>query len=206
MIALLNDREVAVRGVDIQPLGMFSYVSVDERVPAGNPIRKLRVLIDTILKEFDELLASRYEAGDRVSIPRRNGCRGSRCCRRSTACAASGCLNYNLLFRWFVDLNIDDPVWDRSTFSFSRDRLFDAEIAQRFFAHAVLLARLSELVSEERFSVDGTLLEAWASHRSCRRWQSAARGAVTRSMPRGRSGCAAGWLAKVTANRHVWPI
>ena len=77
-------------------------------------------------------------------------------------------LNYNLLFRRFVGLNIDDPVWDHSTFSFNRDRLFDVEIAQRFFAHTALLARLGELVSEEHFSVDGMLLEAWASHRSFR--------------------------------------
>ena len=77
-------------------------------------------------------------------------------------------LNYNLLFRWFVGLNIDDPVWDHSTFSFNRERLFDAEVAQRVFAHTVLRAGLDELVSDEHFSVDGTLLEAWASHRSFR--------------------------------------
>ncbi|MBB5357018.1 transposase [Rhodanobacter sp. ANJX3] len=69
-------------------------------------------------------------------------------------------LNYNLLFRWFVGLNIDDTVWDHSTISFNRDRLFDAEIAQRFFTSMVLLARLNDLVSDEHFSVDGSLLEA----------------------------------------------
>lgn len=74
----------------------------------------------------------------------------------------------SLLFRWFVGLNIDDPVWDHSTFSFNRDRLFDDEIAQTFFAHTVLLARVNDLVSDEHFSVDGTLLEAWASHKSFR--------------------------------------
>lgn len=77
-------------------------------------------------------------------------------------------MQYNLLFRWFVGLNIDDPVWDHSTFSFNRDRLFDAEVAQRFFEHTVLLARVNDLVSDEHFSVDGTLLEAWASHKSFR--------------------------------------
>src|SRR5579859_8129502 len=78
-------------------------------------------------------------------------------------------MNYNLLFRWFVGLNIDDPVWDHSTFSFNRERLFDAEIAQRFFENTVLLAKLGELVSDEHFSVDGSLLEAWASQKSFRR-------------------------------------
>ena len=77
-------------------------------------------------------------------------------------------LNYNLLFRWFVGLNVDDPVWDHSTFSFNRERLFDEAIAQQFFEHTVLLARMHELVSDEHFSADGTLLEAWASHKSFR--------------------------------------
>jgi len=171
MIALINDRAMAVRGADIQQLGMFSYVSVDERVPADHPIRKLRVLVDTILKELDDLLASRYADGGRVSIPPERLLRASLLqvvySVRSERLLMEQ-LNYNLLFRWFVGLNIDDPVWDHSTFSFNRERMFDAEIAQRFFAHTVLLARLGELVSDEHFSVDGTLLEAWASHKSFR--------------------------------------
>ncbi len=77
-------------------------------------------------------------------------------------------LNYNLLFRWFVGLNVDDPVWDHSTFSFNRERLFDEAIAQLFFEHTVLLARIHGLASDEHFSVDGALLEAWASHKSFR--------------------------------------
>jgi transposase len=77
-------------------------------------------------------------------------------------------LDYNLLFRWFVGLNIDDSVWDHSTFSFYRDRLFDDEVAQRSFENTVLQAQLPGLISDEHFSVDGTLLEAWASHKSFR--------------------------------------
>jgi transposase len=160
-----------VRGADVQQLGMFSYVSVDERVPADHPIRKLRVLVDAILKELDELLASRYAAGGRTSIPPERLLRASLLqvvySVRSERLLMEQ-LNYNLLFRWFVGLNIDDPVWDHSTFSFNRDRLFDADIAQGFFAHTVLLGRLNDLVSDEHFSVDGSLLEAWASHRSFR--------------------------------------
>ena len=160
-----------MRGADIQQLGMFSYVSVEDRVPSDHPIRKLRVLVDTILKELDELLASRYALGGRMPIPPERLLRASLLqvvfSVRSERLLMEQ-LNYNLLFRWFVGLNIDDAVWDHSTFSFNRDRLFDAEIAQRFFAHTVLLARLNDLVSDEHFSVDGSLLEAWASHRSFR--------------------------------------
>jgi transposase len=160
-----------MRGADVQQLGMFSTVSVDQRVPADHPIRKLRVMVDAILKELDGVLASRYAAGGRISIPPERLLRASLLqvvySVRSERLLMEQ-LDYNLLFRWFVGLNIDDPVWDHSTFSFNRERLFDAEIAQRFFEHTVLLARLKELVSDEHFSVDGTLLEAWASHRSFR--------------------------------------
>lgn len=160
-----------MRGADVQQLGMFSYVSVEARVPSDHPIRKLRVMVDAILKELDDVLAARYAAGGRESIP------PERLLRASLLQVVSSVrserllmeqLNYNLLFRWFVGLNIDDVVWDHSTFSFNRERLFDAEIAQRFFEHTVLLARLKDLVSDEHFSVDGTLLEAWASHKSFR--------------------------------------
>ena len=160
-----------MRGADVQQLGMFSYVSVDERVPANHPIRKLRQLVDVILREMDGLLASRYAAGGRISIPPERLLRASLLqvvySVRSERLLMEQ-LNYNLLFRWFVGLNIDEAVWDHSTFSFNRERLFDAEVAQRFFEHTVLVARLKELVSDEHFSVDGTLLEAWASHKSFR--------------------------------------
>lgn len=160
-----------MRGADVQQLGMFSVVSVEQRVPMDHPIRKLRVLVDTILKELDDLLASRYAPGGRESIPPERLLRASLLqvvySVRSERLLMEQ-LNYNLLFRWFVGLNIDDPVWDHSTFSFNRDRLFDAEVAQRFFENTVLLARLRGLVSDEHFSVDGTLLEAWASHKSFR--------------------------------------
>lgn len=160
-----------MRGADVQQAGMFSYVSLEERVPADHPIRKLRVLVDVILKELDGVLASRYAAVGRESIPPERLLRASLLqvvySVRSERLLMEQ-MQYNLLFRWFVGLNIDDPVWDHSTFSFNRERLFDAEIAQRFFAHTVLLARVGELVSDEHFSVDGTLLEAWASHKSFR--------------------------------------
>lgn len=160
-----------MRGADVQQLGMFSYVSLEERVPKAHPIRKLRILVDTILSELDDLLAKRYAPDGRPSIPPERLLRASLLqvvySVRSERLLMEQ-IEYNLLFRWFVGLNVDDPVWDHSTFSFNRDRLFDAEIAQAFFAHTVLLAKVGELVSDDHFSVDGTLLEAWASHKSFR--------------------------------------
>ena len=160
-----------MRGPDVQQLGMFSYVSVEERVPSDHPIRKLRVLVDTILADLDEVFSARYAVGGRASIPPERLLRASLLqvvySVRSERLLMEQ-LDYNLLFRWVVGLNVDDKVWDHSTFSFNRDRLFDEEIAQRFFEHTVLLARLQDLVSDDHFSVDGTLLEAWASHKSFR--------------------------------------
>lgn len=160
-----------MRSADIQQDGLFSYVSVESRVPADHPIRKLRVLVDTILRELDGVLASRYAVDGRPSIPPERLLRAALLqviySVRSERLLMEQ-LDYNLLFRWFVGLTIDDQVWDHSTFSFNRDRLFDETIAQRFFEHTVLLAQLNELVSDDHFSVDGTLLEAWASHKSFR--------------------------------------
>ena len=160
-----------MRGADIQQLGMFSYVSVEERVPRDHPIPKLRVLVDAVLSEVDTLLAARYSDVGRVSIPPERLLRAALLqvvySVRSERMLMEQ-MEYNLLFRWFVGLNIDDPVWDHSTFSFNRDRLFDDDIAQNFFAHTVLLGQVKDLVSDEHFTVDGGLLDAWASHRSFR--------------------------------------
>lgn len=161
-----------MRSPDVQQLGMFSYVSVDSRVPADHPIRKLRVLVDTILEGLDTTLSARYAPAGRPSIAPERLLRASLLqviySIRSERLLMEQ-LDYNLLFRWFVGVNVDDPVWDHSTFSFNRERLFDAEIAQAFFQHTVLLAEMNALVSDEHFTVDGSLLEAWASHKSFRR-------------------------------------
>jgi transposase len=160
-----------MRGADVQQLGMFSYVSVEDRVPEDHPIRTLRVLVDAIVKDLDGLFEARYAREGRPSIPPERMLRASLLqivySVRSERLLMEQ-LDYNLLFRWFVGLNIDDSVWDHSTFSFNRDRLFDDEVAQRFFENTVLQAQLRGLTSDEHFSVDGTLLEAWASHKSFR--------------------------------------
>ena len=161
-----------MRSPDVQQLGMFSYVSVEKRVPSDHPIRALRQLVDVLLKDLDPILERRYADSGRPSIPPERLLRAALLqvvySVRSERLLMEQ-LDYNLLFRWFVGLNVDDPVWDHSTFSFNRDRLFDDEIAQRFFESTVLHAQLKDLTSNEHFSVDGSLLEAWASHKSFRR-------------------------------------
>lgn len=161
----------SMRSPDLQQLGLFSYVSVEDRVPSDHPVRKLRVLVDTILQELDGELEKRYASLGRPSIAPERLLRASLLqvvySVRSERLLMEQ-LDYNLLFRWFVGLNIDDAVWDHSTFSFNRDRLFDDAIAQHFFQHTVILAHVADLASDEHFSVDGSLLEAWASHKSFR--------------------------------------
>lgn len=160
-----------MRSPDVQQLGIFSYVSIEKRVPEDHPIRPLRALVDKLLKDLDPIFDKRYSTFGRPSIPPERLLRAALLqviySVRSERLLMEQ-LNYNLLFRWFVGLNIDDEVWDHSTFSFNRDRLFDAEIAQRFFDSTVLHAEVNGLISSEHFSVDGTLLEAWASHKSFR--------------------------------------
>lgn len=148
---------------------MFSYVSVEERVPTDHPIRKLRVLVDTILAELDGVLASRYAEGGRPSIPPERLLRASLLqvvySVRSERLLMEQ-LDYNLLFRWFVGLAMDDAVWDHPVFSKNRDRLLAHDIVEAFFTEVMTLADKGGLLSKEHFSVDGTLIQAWASHKS----------------------------------------
>jgi transposase len=160
-----------MRSPDVQQLGMFAQVSIEDRVPKDHPIRPLRELVDRLLRDLDPVFEARYSKIGRPSIPPERLLRASLLqvvySVRSERLLMEQ-LDYNLLFRSFVGLNIDDAVWDHSTFSFNRDRLFDDEIAQRFFDSTVLHAEVKGMISSEHFSVDGTLLEAWASHKSFR--------------------------------------
>lgn len=126
-----------MRSPDVQQLGMFSYVSVEDRVPRDHPIRKLRVLVDTILKELDGLLASRYAVCGRASIAPERILRASVLqvvySIRSERLLMEQ-IDYNLLFRWFVGLNVDDPVWYHSTFSFNRERCSTRKSPSAFFS------------------------------------------------------------------------
>jgi len=158
-----------MRGSDNGQQKLFSYMSVEERISDEHPIRFLRVAVDKILSElstdFDEL----YSAGGRPSIPPEQLLRALLLQILYTVRSERQLmeqLNYNLLFRWFVGLNMDDPVWDPTTFSKNRDRFLDGNIAAKFFTRVLGLAKEAQLLSNEHFSVDGTLLESWASHKS----------------------------------------
>lgn len=160
-----------MRGNDDQPQsGMFSYVSLEERIPAAQPLRSVRKLADAVLAEMSKDFDGLYAKVGRPSIPPERlfralllqvfySVRSERLLMEQ--------LDYNLLFRWFVGLEIDEPVWNHAVFSKNRDRLLNQELAQRFFAR--VKAQAQGLMSDEHFTVDGTLIEAWASHKSFQR-------------------------------------
>jgi transposase len=160
-----------MRGTDRQQATMFSYLSPERRVPADHPLRTLRPMVDEALGKLSGLFDAMYAAEGRPSIPPEKLLRALilqllYSVRSERQLMEQ--LDYNLLFRWFVGLNADEPVWDASTFSKNRDRLLAAEIARMFFAHVVGQARAQGLLSAEHFTVDGTLIEAWASLKSFR--------------------------------------
>lgn len=160
-----------MRGQDEQlQTGMFSYVALEERIPSDHPLRNVRKLADEVLKEMSREFDVLYAKVGRPSIPPERLFRGLLLqvfySIRSERLLMEQ-LDYNLLFRWFVGLEIDEPVWNHAVFSKNRDRLLNHEVAQSFFAS--VKARAAELMSDEHFTVDGTLVEAWASQKSFRR-------------------------------------
>lgn len=160
-----------MRGDDIRQEGLFSYVSPEARVPKGHPLRPIRVLVDKALADLHEEFEAIYSHTGRRSIPPEQLLRAVLLqilySVRSERLLAEQ-IDYNLLFRWFVGLSMDDPVWDHSSFTRNRDRLLEADIARKFFARILDQARAAKLLSDEHFSVDGTLIEAWASMKSFR--------------------------------------
>jgi transposase len=162
--------EVAVmRGVDHQQSGMFSYISAEQRIPRDHPLRAIRAMIDVALRNMGTQFETMYSKVGRPSIPPEKLLRALLLQVLYTVRSERMLmeqLDYNLLFRWFVGLNIDDPVWDATVFSKNRDRLLDAEVAKTFFGEVLAQARSGGLLSTEHFTVDGTLIEAWAGHKS----------------------------------------
>jgi transposase len=148
---------------------MFSYISPEERVPADHPLRPIRSMVDRALKELSPRFAELYSHTGRPSIPPEKLLRALLLqvlfTVRSERLLMEQ-LDYNLLFRWFVGLNMDDPVWDVTVFTKNRMRLLEGDIAQVFFDAVLAQARQAKLLSDEHFSVDGTLIEAWASQKS----------------------------------------
>ena len=168
-IDFLKQPRSPVRGIEDKQNTLFSYVSQEDRIPEHHPMRKLRELIDPILEKLSPAFEKMYAEVGRPSIPPEYLLRASLVqilySIRSERLLMEE-LDYNLLFRWFVGLSMDDAVWDHSVFSKNRDRLLEADIAKQLLHHVVDLARDKQLLSDEHFTVDGTLIEAWAGHKS----------------------------------------
>src|SRR6267154_5870569 len=161
-----------MRGKDTQQSAMFSYVSPERRVPADHPLRPIRAMVDVALKGMTRSFQQIYPDWGRPSVAPEKLLRALLLqllyAIRSERLLMEQ-LEYNLLFRWFVGLNMDEPVWVATVFSKNRDRLLEGDIAERFFDGVLKQAREADLLSNEHFSVDGTLIEAWASQKSFRR-------------------------------------
>jgi len=160
-----------MRGGDDNQGAMFSYVSLEDRVPADHPLRVVRRLVDGALQTLSPRFAAMYSAVGRPSIAPERLLRALLLQAFYTVRSERQLveqLDYNLLFRWFVGLAIDDEVWDASTFSKNRDRFLESDIAAEFFDAVLGQARAEGLLSAEHFTVDGTLVEAWASLKSFR--------------------------------------
>ena len=158
-----------MRGKDQRPEVLFSYVSLETRIPADHPLRPIREIVDEALRKLSPAFSRLYAREGRPSIPPERLLRALLLQAFYTVRSERQLmeqLNYNLLFRWFVGLSTDDPVWDATVFCKNRDRLLDGDIACKFMTAVLNLPQVRQLLSSEHFSVDGTLIEAWASMKS----------------------------------------
>ena len=161
-----------MRGTDKQQSQMFSYISPEERVPKNHPLRKIRAMVEQALKEMDGRFEEMYAPTGRPSIAPEKLIRALLLQMFYTVRSERllmEMLDYNLLFRWFVGMNTDEAVWDASTFSKNRDRLLAGDVAQELFDRVLEQAAAANLMSDEHFTVDGTLIKAWASDKSFQR-------------------------------------
>jgi transposase len=161
-----------MRGWDKRRDGLFSYVRPESRIPSNHPLRLIRRVADEALTALDAEFAALYAENGRPSIPPEQLLRALLLQAFYTIRSERQLmeqLNYNLLFRWFVGLSVDDPVWVPTVFSKNRDRLLAGDIAAAFMDAVLNLPRVKALLSDEHFSVDGTLIQAWASMKSFRR-------------------------------------
>jgi transposase len=158
-----------MRGKDQRAEILFSYISLETRIPADHPLRAIRGITDEALRKLSPAFSRLYAREGRPSIPPEWLLRALLLQAFFTVRSERQLmeqLNYNLLFRWFVGLTADDPVWDATVFCKNRDRLLDGDIARKFMTTVLNLPRVRQLLSNEHFSVDGTLIEAWASMKS----------------------------------------
>jgi len=161
-----------MRGEDTQQNAMFSYLSPEQRVPQNHPLRKLRPLVDEVLKKLSRRFTAMYARVGRPSIPPEKLLRALLLqvlyTIRSERLLMEQ-LDYNLLFRWFVGLSMDDSIWDATVYSKNRERLLNSDVAEAFFQEVLDIAKQQDLLSDEHFTVDGTLIEAWAGQKSFKR-------------------------------------
>ena len=160
-----------MRGPDERSGSLFSYVDLESRVPAKHPLRTIKGIVDDVLVSLDAEFERLYEGTGRQSIAPERLLRASLLQAFYSVRSERQLMeqiDYNLLFRWFVGLGIDDAVWDHSTFSKNRDRLLDADVAAKFLEAVLRHPRVKRFLSDDHFSVDGTLVEAWASLKSLR--------------------------------------
>jgi len=160
-----------MRGSDVRNDSLFSYVSCEARVPAGHPLRPIRAVVDEVLEVLSPDFEGMYSKVGRPSIPPEKLLRASLLQAFYSIRSERQLMeqmDYNLLFRWFAGLSMDAAVWDVTVFTTNRDRLLAGDVATKFLSAVVAQARARDLLSDEHFSVDGTLLDAWASMKSFR--------------------------------------
>ena len=161
-----------MRGNDHQQADMYSYLSPEQRVRENHPLRKIRAMADEALKQMSERFDGMYSSTGRPSIPPEKLLRAQLIQMlysiRSERLLMEE-IDYSMLFRWFVGMNLDEPVWDVTVFTKNRNRLLEGDVAREFLAEVVAQAQAQGLTSDEHFTVDGTLIEAWASLKSFQR-------------------------------------
>jgi transposase len=160
-----------MRTPDHQQKKMFFYISAESRIPKNHPLRPVKAMVEECLKELDHTFAKMYASTGRPSIPPERLLKALLLQLLYSIRSERSLIehiDYNILYRWFIGLHLDEPVWNHSTFSKNRDRLIEAEVALSFLRLVLQKADGEGLLSNEHFSVDGTLLEAWASLKSFR--------------------------------------
>jgi transposase len=158
-----------MRGDERGSEGLFSYIRLEERIASDHPLRAIRVLVNEVLGQLSGRFDDLYSHTGRPSIAPEYLLRATLLQAFFTVRSERQLMeqvDYNLLFRWFVGLSMDDAVWDASTFSKNRDRLLEADVAREFLATLLALPQVKGLLSSDHFSVDGTLIKAWASMKS----------------------------------------
>src|SRR6185437_15737010 len=164
-------REPAMRGSEPQQMALFSVVSLDDRIPQDHPLRAMRPLVDRALATLSPTFDQIYADGGRPSITPEHLLRALLLQVLYTVRSERQLMEqlaYNLLFRWFVGLGIDDAIWDVTVFTKNRERLLIGDVAEGFFAAVLAEAKTAGLLSPEHFTVDGTLIQAWAGQKSFR--------------------------------------